>query len=82
MQSEKVAEFIKNVSIDKVYSSSLLRAKETAEIILQQHQGVNLALNDGFKEIIHGAWEGKSETENRARISRRIAALARNTRTI
>ncbi|MGB3757431.1 MAG: histidine phosphatase family protein, partial [Rivularia sp. (in: cyanobacteria)] len=63
LQSEKVAEFIKNVSIDKAYSSSLLRAKETAEIILQRHQGVNLELNDGFKEIIHGFWEGKLETE-------------------
>ncbi len=63
LQSEKVAEFLKDVSIDKVYSSSLLRAKETSEIILQQHQGVELELNDGFKEIIHGAWEGKSETE-------------------
>ena len=67
LQSEKVADFLKDVSIDKVYSSSLLRAKETAEIILQQHQGINLELelelNDGFKEIIHGAWEGKLETE-------------------
>lgn len=63
LQSKKVAEFIKNVSIDKAYSSSLLRAKETAEIILQQHQGVKLELNDGFKEIIHGFWEGKLETE-------------------
>ena len=40
-----------------------MRAKETAEIILQQHQNVDLELNDGFKEIIHGFWEGKSETE-------------------
>ncbi|MEM6399751.1 MAG: histidine phosphatase family protein [Cyanobacteria bacterium P01_D01_bin.116] len=63
LQSEKVADFLKDISIDKVYSSSMLRAKETAEIILQQHQGVNLELNDGFKEIIHGVWEGKLETE-------------------
>ncbi|BAY82750.1 phosphoglycerate/bisphosphoglycerate mutase [Calothrix parasitica NIES-267] len=67
LQSQKVADFLKHVSIDKVYSSSMLRAKETAEIILQQHQGTskldNLELNDGFKEIIHGVWEGKSKTE-------------------
>lgn len=66
-QSQKVAKFIKDVSIDKVYSSSLLRAQQTAEIMLQQHQGIpkldNLELNDGFKEIIHGIWEGKSKTE-------------------
>ena len=62
-QSQKVAEFLKDISIDKVHSSSMLRAKETAEIILQQHQNTNLELNDGFKEIIHGVWEGKSKTE-------------------
>ncbi|NJO28598.1 MAG: histidine phosphatase family protein [Richelia sp. SL_2_1] len=63
LQSQKVADFFKDVSIDKVFSSSLLRAKQTAEIILQHHQNVNLELNDGFKEIIHGLWEGKVEAE-------------------
>jgi len=63
LQSEKVADFLKDISIDTAFSSSLLRAKGTAEIILNHHQGVKLELNDGFKEIIHGAWEGKLETE-------------------
>ncbi|MDY6902316.1 MAG: histidine phosphatase family protein [Cyanobacteriota bacterium] len=63
LQSQKVAEFLQDISIDKVYSSSMLRAKETAEIILKHHQNTNLELNDGFKEIIHGVWQGKSETE-------------------
>ena len=63
LQSSKVADFLKDISIDKVYSSSLLRAQETAEIILNHHQGVDIELNDGFKEIIHGVWEGKSKTE-------------------
>ncbi|MEL6459590.1 MAG: alpha-ribazole phosphatase [Cyanobacteria bacterium J06621_15] len=62
-QSQKLAEFLRDISIDKVYSSSLLRAKETAEIVLQYHQDINLELNDRFKEIIHGVWEGKSKTE-------------------
>lgn len=63
LQSEKVAYFLKDVSIDKVFASSLLRAKQTAEMILQHHQGINLELKDGFKEIIHGLWQGKVETE-------------------
>ena len=63
LQSEKVAEFLKDVAIDKVFCSSLLRAKETAEIILRHHQNINLELNDGFKEINHGAWEAKVETD-------------------
>lgn len=63
LQSEKLAEFLKDVSIDKTFSSSLLRAKQTAQIILKHHQGVNLELNDGLKEIIHGLWQGKIEAE-------------------
>ena len=63
LQSEQVSEFLKDISIDKAFSSSLLRAKETAEIILQHHQHINLELNDGFKEIIHGLWQGKAEAE-------------------
>ena len=63
LQSEKISGFLKDISIDKAFSSSLLRAKETAEIILRHHQKVELELNDGFKEIIHGAWEGKLETD-------------------
>ncbi|MEA5598759.1 histidine phosphatase family protein [Rivularia sp. UHCC 0363] len=63
LQSEQVSDFLKDVSINKVFSSGLLRAKETAEIILQHHQHINLELNDGFKEIIHGLWQGKAEAE-------------------
>ena len=63
LQSGKVADFLKDISIDKAFCSSLLRAKETAEIILKHHQNVDLELNDGFKEIIHGVWEGKSQSE-------------------
>ena len=40
-----------------------MRAKETAEIVLRHHQNVELELNDGFREITHGAWEGKLETD-------------------
>ena len=63
LQSNKVADLIKDVSIDKAFSSSLLRAKETTEIILKHHKDVDIELKDGFKEIIHGAWEGKTNIE-------------------
>ncbi|MDJ0737583.1 MAG: histidine phosphatase family protein [Nostocaceae cyanobacterium] len=63
LQSQKTAQLLQNVELDLMVSSSMVRAKETAEIILQHHQGVRLDLHDGFKEIIHGLWEGKLETE-------------------
>jgi len=62
-QGEKAAEFLKEVAIDFAVSSSMLRPKETAEIILQPHPDVSLELQDGFWEISHGLWEGKLEAE-------------------
>jgi phosphoserine phosphatase len=62
-QAEKAAQFLKDVEIDFAVSSPMLRPKETAEIILQHHQSLNLELQDGLKEISHGLWEGKLEKE-------------------
>ncbi|MDZ7954749.1 histidine phosphatase family protein [Nostoc sp. DedQUE09] len=62
-QSQKAAKFLQNVDIDFAVSSTMLRPKETAEIILKQHPNVKLELQDGLREISHGLWEGKLETE-------------------
>jgi phosphoserine phosphatase len=62
-QSQKAGEFLQEVAIDFAYSSTMLRPKETAEIILKQHPNVKLDLQDGLREISHGLWEGKLETE-------------------
>ncbi|MBE9003551.1 histidine phosphatase family protein [Fortiea sp. LEGE XX443] len=62
-QAQKAGEFLKDVAIDFAVSSSMLRPKETAEIILRQHPSINLELQDGLREISHGLWEGKLETE-------------------
>lgn len=62
-QSHSCAEFLKDVEIDFAVSSSMLRPKETAEIILQCHKGVKLELQDDLREISHGLWEGKLEKE-------------------
>jgi probable phosphoglycerate mutase len=62
-QSQKAGEFLQEVAIDFAVSSTMLRPKETAEIILKQHPNVKLDLQDGLKEISHGLWEGKLETE-------------------
>ncbi|ARV58716.1 histidine phosphatase family protein [Nostocales cyanobacterium HT-58-2] len=62
-QAQKAGQFLKDVGIDFAVSSSMVRPKETAEVILQYHTGVNLELQDGLREISHGLWEGKLEKE-------------------
>ncbi|MGD1907326.1 MAG: histidine phosphatase family protein [Leptolyngbyaceae cyanobacterium] len=62
-QGEQAAEFLKDVHIDAAVTSSLSRPKETAELILRHHSGVDLAEMDDLKEIGHGEWEGMYESE-------------------
>ncbi|MDB9447364.1 histidine phosphatase family protein [Anabaena sp. CS-542/02] len=62
-QAQIAGEFLKDVVIDFAVSSSMLRPKETAELILNHHPSINLDLQDGLREISHGLWEGKLETE-------------------
>jgi probable phosphoglycerate mutase len=62
-QAQKAGEFLQEVAIDFAVSSPMLRPKETAEIILKQHPSVKLELQNGLREIGHGLWEGKLETE-------------------
>jgi broad specificity phosphatase PhoE len=62
-QARKAGEFLKDIQIDFAVSSSMLRPKETAELILEHHPQVELKLSDQMREISHGLWEGKFETE-------------------
>jgi probable phosphoglycerate mutase len=64
-QARQAAEFLKDVPIDFAVSSPMLRPKETAEIILSHHPNIKLELQDEFREINHGLWEGKLESEIR-----------------
>ncbi|MBD2430566.1 MULTISPECIES: histidine phosphatase family protein [Fischerella] len=63
LQAQKAAAFLKDVELDFAVSSPMLRPKETAQIILQNHNSIKLELQDGFREISHGLWEGKLESE-------------------
>ncbi|MBM0741397.1 histidine phosphatase family protein [Phormidium sp. CLA17] len=62
-QSNQAAEFLKAIPIDHAITSPMLRPKETAEVILQHHPDVALDFEDNLKEISHGLWEGKLESE-------------------
>ncbi|NEO34763.1 MAG: histidine phosphatase family protein, partial [Symploca sp. SIO3C6] len=62
-QAKQCSDFLASVTIDRAMTSSMLRPKETAEIILQQHPGVKLQTTQQLWEISHGLWEGKLQTE-------------------
>ena len=62
-QGRKAAEFLQDTPLDFAVSSPMLRPKETAEIILQQHPHVELETTSELVEICHGLWEGKLEAE-------------------
>ena len=64
-QAAAARDFLRDVHIDRAWSSTLSRPTETAEIILQAHDGVPLTQIDGLVEIGHGVWEGKLESEIR-----------------
>ncbi len=62
-QALAAGNFLKAFQLDKAYSSSMTRPKETAEEILKFHKGIPLYLIDELIEINHGLWEGKLESE-------------------
>jgi alpha-ribazole phosphatase len=48
---------MKEIPIDRIVSSDLLRAQETAKILNQPH-GLTVEVDAGFREIHFGLWEG------------------------
>ncbi len=62
-QARAASEFLKDVPIQKAFSSSMSRPKETGEIILKNHPGIKMELQEDLIEIGHGEWEGKLDSE-------------------
>lgn len=63
MQGQQAADFLQDVQIDFALSSPMLRPRETAELILEQHPQVSLDVEPAFCEISHGTWEGRLVSE-------------------
>lgn len=57
-----LAEELKDVKFDAVYTSPLSRAMETAEAICRS-QGIEPIVEQGFNNIHLGSWEGKPKKE-------------------
>ncbi len=56
-QAEKVAFSLKDESIDRIYSSNLVRAKTTAEKIAAYHS-IDIDIRDDLREMDQGVFEG------------------------
>ena len=62
-QAMAAGTFLASTRIDRAYSSSMARPRQTAEAILTSHPGVPLTTLKGLVEIGHGLWEGCLESE-------------------
>jgi len=58
-QARQTGEFLARLPLADVYSSPLLRARQTAEAIAEPH-GVGIQIVDELIEIDVGVWEGRS----------------------
>ena len=55
-QAEKAADFFRNIPLQAIYTSTLIRAKTTAEIIARA-KGMELQETDALREMSFGIWE-------------------------
>lgn len=61
-QAKEVSEKLKGYKVDALYSSPIQRAIETARI-LGEKIGIRPEVNDAFREMEMGPWEGMSESD-------------------
>ena len=62
-QAVAAGRFLAGVSLQRAYTSSMARPRQTAEAILRSHPGVPLTSVSALVEIGHGEWEGRLEQE-------------------
>jgi len=62
-QAKKVAKFLLEKKIDCIFSSDLLRAKETAAFIIQHHPESSVEFVEELRELSFGLLEGKTWDE-------------------
>lgn len=69
-QAEAVGEELKNICLhtDRLYSSDLLRAAQTAKAIQEQTGLERLVLDKGLREMNLGPWDGKFISEIKERM--------------
>lgn len=72
-QAKEIAKELKNVRFDKAYSSDLLRAQKTAEIIVLERK-LAVETTKELRERMHGKYEGKpaSNLEKVRKITKKL----------
>lgn len=81
-QAEAARAFLAPIPLQRAYSSDMARPLRTAEVILGSHPGVPLTTNRGLREIGHGLWEGRLESEIAAGWPDLLAAWKRHPETV
>ncbi len=73
VQARSVAEALKDVSLDRIVTSPLSRARETARPLAEVKE-LRAELSEGLIEIGHGLWEGRTYGEVEAEWPGRLEA--------
>ncbi|MBD2549040.1 histidine phosphatase family protein [Microcystis elabens FACHB-917] len=81
-QAEAARAFLAPVPLQRAYSSDMSRPLRTAEVVLGSHPGVPLTACRGLREIGHGLWEGRLESEIAAGWPDLLAAWKRTPETV
>ncbi len=81
-QAEAARGFLAATSLQRAYSSDMARPLRTAEVILASHPGVPLTTTTGLREIGHGLWEGRLESEIAAGWPQLLADWKRHPQTV
>jgi len=66
LQAQEIAQQLEHEKIDYAFTSHLLRAKKTLEIVLKTHITVPVFIDDRLIERCYGTLQGKSKTEIQA----------------
>ena len=62
-ESEAIGEYIRDIDCDHIFSSPMLRVRQTFETALSPEKIKNIKYFDNIREIDFGAWEGKTFEE-------------------
>jgi probable phosphoglycerate mutase len=62
VQAQRLAQRLENTHLQVIYSSPLKRALLTAQTV-GEHLGLPVEVDEGFREIHYGAWEGLTHAQ-------------------
>ena len=75
LQSQQLAERFKNIPLQAIYTSPLIRAQQTAQILCKNHPHMSPILGNSLRELNGGLLEGHSGEENTSRFPQQMKYL-------